>query len=314
MILQEAILAALAYHDIFDYPLTVEEIHRYLIKKASLKSVRGDLDILCQEKKIGTSQGFYFLKNRSLVVKTRIKRSHFSHNKLKRASIYSKLLTLIPTIKLVAISGALAMQNSHKQDDIDLVIVTSKNTLWTTRFLANFLLFPFKRSPTIPSTIHLDPQRQRGLQGSVYSPLTNNKVCLNLFLDEKDLKIKSQNLYTAHEICQLKPLFNRNKTYSRLIKSNQWMSKYLPNWTQNAERLTTNDKKGSLRKALVLRRLALVVENLLKEFQIHYMKSKITTEKIGETQLFFHPQDAQDWVIKEYQSRLKRLKILPVDN
>jgi len=53
-----------------------------------------------------------------------------------------------------------------------------------------------------------------------------------------------------------------------------------------------------------------IIEKLLKSFQLNYMRKKQTTEKIGERQLFFHPANTQDWVLKEYQNRLKRLGIM----
>ena len=62
------------------------------------------------------------------------------------------------------------------------------------------------------------------------------------------------------------------------------------------------------KKALVFSRLALVAESFLKKFQLWYMRSKITTEKIGEHQLFFHPQNTQDRALGEYQKRLQKLK------
>lgn len=294
MTLSESILATLAYHDIFDYPLKVDEVHKYLIAaKSSLSSVQEVLRELKVLGIIGERHGYFFLKNRPNLVAARLQRAQYSQAKLKRAKLYSKLLTLIPTIELIAISGALAMENSHKKDDIDLVLISKKNTLWTTRFLANILLFPFKRKPLTDSS-------------------TDNKACLNLFLDEGDLTINPQNLYFAHEIAQMKPLWDRSKTYSRFIKANIWIKKYLPNWQPSLKLETGNWKQETrqkAQKALVFSRLALSVENLLKDFQLWYMRKKVSTEKIGETQLFFHPSDTPEWVLKEYRKSIKRLKI-----
>ena len=284
MSLSQAILATLAYHDIFNYPLTPEEIHRYLNKEATVSSIKRNLQGLHSAKKIGAHRGYYFLKTSPSIVPTRIRRSHFSQGKLKRARFYARLLKAIPVIKLIAVSGALAMANSHKKDDIDLVIVTSKNMLWTTRFLANLLLYPFKRQPG--------------------SKDVSNRACLNIFIDEKDFKIKNQNLYTAHEICQLKPLWDKGKTYSKLVEANRWIQGYIPNW-QPAE----VQSRGAKSKFQISNFKFRIVENLLKNFQLWYMRSKVSTERIGETQLFFHPQDTQAQVLKEYQKRLKSLHI-----
>ena len=293
MPLSQAILATLAYHDIFDYPLTLEEIHKYLINlEARPFTVRRGLNKLFLTGKIFSKNGYIFLKGRSEIVKLRKLREKYSLPKIKRAQFFARILKVIPSLKLVAISGALAMENSHKNDDIDLVLITSKNTLWTTRFLANILLLPYKRSPSV---------RQ-----------ISDRACLNVFIDESQLKIGPPNLYLSHEICQMKPLWNRDNTYRRFLSANMWIKKYLPNWRPDVERLKTNDKRKKTSKALVFKRLALVVEPLealAKWGQLFYMRPKITTEKIGDHQLFFHPADTQKWVMGEYQKRMKRLKI-----
>ena len=108
----------------------------------------------------------------------------------------------------------------------------------------------------------------------------------------------------------MKPLWDRNKTYSTFIKANSWVKKFLPNWS-SAVPMSHSRESGNpvLKQALVFSHLALVIENFLKNFQLWYMKGKITTERIGNTQLFFHPQNTQEWVLKEYEKRLNKLKI-----
>ena len=193
----------------------------------------------------------------------------------------------------MAISGALAMQNSHNNDDIDLVLVTSRGTLWTTRFFASILLMPYKRDP----------------QGAKVS----NRACLNVFLDESDLKISPQNLYLAHEIYQMKPIWDRDGTYQRFINANKWVKKYLPNWqleeiVNGKWKMVNGKSKKSVHSLFTINYLP--IENLLRDFQLWYMRSKITTERITEHQLFFHPQNTGEWVMREYQKRLRKLKIL----
>ena len=299
MTLDQAILATLAYHDIFDYPLTMGQIHRYLIgKKVSPKRLTAQRGRLKSTAIIGEKKGYFFLKNRRKITQTRLQRAKYSQKKQKRADFFANLLKVIPTLRLVAVSGALAMGNSRKNDDIDLVIITAKNSLWTTRFLANLILFPFKRKlPQLPTTN--------------YKLQTNNKACLNLFLDESDLKITPQNLYTAHEICQMRPLLDRNKTYSRFIKSNSWVKKYLPNWQLSFEFIDHRSKKSQLRTMNYPLR---TVEIFLKKFQLWHMRRKITTERIGEHQLFFHPSDTHRWVLAQYRKRLRKLGIEALDN
>lgn len=289
MNLSSAILSTLAYHDIFDYPLESSEICDLLIKKkADRESVAGELKRLRSMGKVGESDKYFFLRKRLRIVRLRKLRTKYSHKKFRRAVFFANLLKVIPSVKLAAISGALSMKNSRRSDDIDLVIITSKGFLWTTRFLANLLLFPFKR----------DPAGQK----------ISDRACLNMFLDESNLSITDHNMYTAHEICQMKLLWDRDNSYGRFLRANSWIRQYLPNWRPEVERLTINDKRKKRPKALDFRRLTLVTEKLLKAFQLWYMKNKLTTERISSTQLFFHPKNTQEKVLADYKKRLKKLQ------
>jgi len=163
-----AVLRTVAYASIFNYHLSLEELYRYLISPEPVSQ---------------TKLKPYFIDKPHPV-------NHFNQLKWPIAQRAVKLLSFIPWINLVAATGALAMNNCRKDDDIDLMIITAANRLWLTRLLSLLLLFPFLR---------------RGSR-------INNRLCLNLFLDESALVLNQQNLYTAHELCQLKPLYNRDQT------------------------------------------------------------------------------------------------------
>jgi hypothetical protein len=291
MNLQKSILATLIYHDIFDYPLRFDQINQLLIKsKASESNIKKNLRVLLKQNKVGEHKDLFYLRNRKQTIETRLKRNKISEIKFQRAKYYLNCLKLIPTIKLVAITGALAMENSTKDDDIDFLIISSKKTLWITRFFANVILFPYRRKPK--------------------SKKQKNKACLNIFLDESDLKIKDQNLYTAHEMAQLKPIFDRNNTYKKLIKTNSWLNKYLPNWEAEINKHKQRKSFSLSLPAGKANRLALVVdpiEALAKWGQLTYMKSKMTTEKIEDTQLFFHPAPTQNIILEKFNNKMKNL-------
>ncbi|HUV42805.1 MAG TPA: hypothetical protein VMY36_02750 [Patescibacteria group bacterium] len=51
------------------------------------------------------------------------------------------------------------------------------------------------------------------------------------------------------------------------------------------------------------------LEALARWSQLKYMESRRTTEVIEAGRIRFHPQDARNWVLKEYQSRLKKLRL-----
>jgi hypothetical protein len=106
------------------------------------------------------------------------------------------------------------MKNSDKDDDIDLLIVTKKNRLWLTRLLAVLL-------------VELVARRRRPGEKDA-----KDKICLNMFLDETHLGVppKERDLFSAHEVCQLKVLWERDNLYQGFLRNNQWTKEFLPNW------------------------------------------------------------------------------------
>jgi hypothetical protein len=216
--LQKAVLKTLAYADVFAYPLTLEEIHLFLItpsgKAYFLKEIEKELTSSELHFLIESQKNYFFLKNRQEIISLRQERDFYSSQKLKIAKRAAGWLKLIPFIKMVGITGNLAMKNADEDDDIDLLIITGQKRLWLTRLLTIFLT-------------ELVSKRRRPEDKEV-----KDKICLNMFLDEEHLTLpqNEQNLFTAHEIYQLKILWQKENIYQKFLKENQWCKKFLPNW------------------------------------------------------------------------------------
>ncbi len=263
--MEKAILKTLKYADIFDYPLKSYEIHKWLIKKqVPLQKIQKSLS------KFQEYKGYFFLKSKSQVLK-RIKNTGVSKGLFLKAKIFTQILKIVPWIKLVGISGGLAMGNAGKIDDIDLFLITSKNRLWLSRMFSNLLLFLVRR--------------KRGAKN------VKGKFCLNIFIAEDRLTQK-KDLYTAHEILQMKVIWEREGTYQRFLEENEWVFKYLPNWTTNI-RLT--EKNNSL----IINHQSLIdlMERLAKWIQLKYMGKPDGFERIEDGALYFHPVDYRTKVL-----------------
>lgn len=287
---QEAILNTLIYHNIFNYPLTEKEIWRFLLLNSRRKvqsqklefKIKNYLKELEAKKKIFRKDKFYFLPGRLKIVALRKKRKQYSREKIKIAQKTVKIIRFIPWLRMVAISGALAMKNTDKKDDIDFFIITAQNRLWLTRL---FLI------------VILEILGKRRKAGQIK---VKDKICLNMFLDESSLSLplKKRNLFTAHEIVQLKPIFNRRQSYEKFLQVNWWLKKYLANGVRiKRERLKFKIKKPPA-KSLIFDFL----EKKAYKMQFKYMKSKITTESVSLHFAFFHPKDRSKEILKKYQN------------
>lgn len=211
--LQKAILRTLTYADIFDYPLKKREIWRFLIADKNYSSGMVFKNLV-RALGIDQADNYYFLEGRKRLVGKRRRREKQSQAKLKIAFRVGRWLKLVPWIKMVAVTGALTMNNSEQNDDIDLLIVTVENRLWLTRLFSVFL-------------VELTANRRHPHDREV-----KDKLCLNMFLDEAHLQIpkRERDLFTAHEVCQLKPLWDKDNLYQRFIQQNRWVQAFLPNW------------------------------------------------------------------------------------
>lgn len=291
--LTSSILQTLAYADIFDYPLTGHEVWDYLIggTKVESKVVQEQLGILADLKRICADGEFYFLKGRNESVEMRKKREGWSKNKWEIAQRTAGKLRIIPTVKMVGITGALAMNNCEEKDDIDLLIVASENCLWLTRLLI-LLISPI-----------LGIRRRKSKDIVV-----KDKICFNLFLEENHLKIEPENLFLAHEIVQVKPILDKDQTYRKFMEENSWVKEYLPNAKKSYDVQCTmyNSQKRNL-ISQYLNLLISFLNTLAFKLQYLYMKPKMTIEKVSLHQAFFHPKDISEKIEKEYKSKLLSL-------
>lgn len=295
-----SILKTLIYSDIFDYPLTKDEIWKFLIgKKVHKDSFEKELNRLVrfevtpfETTPLGCNRNLYYLIDRKEIAEKRIRRKKVSQQKLVEAKKIIKYLSLIPTVLFIGISGGLALKNAEKKDDIDLFVITSKDTLWITRLILVFLL------------LIMGQYRGRGKKES-------QKVCLNMLIDETSLSFpkKRQDLYTAHEIVQLKPMCDRDNTYKRFMEANKWVDLFLPNarGTKPNATLSNADSFFSVILRPVLRLSAL--KQFAKIIQLLYMKKHRTKETVESNFLAFHPFDYKSFVLKEYNKRLNKYEI-----
>lgn len=201
--LKSAVLKTVAYADVFDYPLRAEEIQRYLIGvQANQEEVDAVLiDELMQVSRLRFTQGYYTLANREGLVQLRQKREQIASQRWPAALRYGKWIAALPYVRMVAVTGALAMSNEEGAD-LDYLVVTANGRLWLCRAMVMILVRMARRF--------------------------GDEICPNYFLAESALRLGETNLYTAHEVAQMIPLSGMN-VYQRMRELNAWMLAYLPN-------------------------------------------------------------------------------------
>lgn len=259
------IIKTLCYSEVFSYPLSFQEVWKYLMY--SKKTTREELLAELRENKdiFEHKDGYFFLKGNSRLVAQRLLRAEYARKKLIKATTIVRILSRIPTIKLIGVSGSLAMNNTKKDDDIDLFFITSANTVWISRLLVLLML------------IVLREKRSR------QHALGKDMICPNMFLSESALAVTagSRNMYTAHEVSQLKVLYAKDNMYQKFLSANTWVFSFLPHAFSPVEKTFVSHN--------LLTTIFIPVEYVLFIVQFLYMKKRITNEKISLLFAMFHP-------------------------
>lgn len=286
--MEKAILKTLIYSDIFDYPLKAYEIHKWLIgKSATLQLVEKSLTRLIQASKVKTKKGYFFLPAREGIVRKREQKEKQSKRLLFKAKLATWFLKLIPTLKLVGVSGGLALDNAQRQDDIDLFLITSKNRLWLSRIL-------------VIGILDFWGVRRKAKMNFIQAA---GKICTNILLEEDKLEQENKDLYTAHEVLQMRVLWQKGDAYKKYLEKNSWVFEFLPNWTTGQSQ-NSNVKIQNYNSNLKIFDL---LEKLAKWLQLKIMRKPQGNERILEGALYFHPNDVRQKVLTDFRQKLKSL-------
>jgi hypothetical protein len=267
--LNSHLLPVLEYSHRYSYPLTAREVWFWQIY--SHYSYPWVCRLLSQ---FPHNQTYYYLPGQQNILQKRLHRFRYSQTKWQISRRISRKLQIFPTIAAVFVTGALAMNNSPVDDDIDILFITLPHTLWITRFFVNFYLkvTGIRRDPHLPEHSSLR---------------VKNKICDNLWLDSDHLSIFTHDLYRAHEILQAKCLFDRGGLHYKFLKLNAWVGDYLP--------VAFGESVKKLKKPPVVKNWLFVLWPINLFFfllQYLYMLPHKHGEKIGLGFAFFHPQPA----------------------
>jgi len=203
---ETAVVEAVAYADVFDWPLSCDEVHRFLPVAADVDEVSRALCTAEVLRVVRRVDELYVLRGREALVASRVAREEASRRIWAEVARRTRLLARIPWIRMVAVSGSLAVSAARDGDDIDLFVVTDDGRLWLSRALTI-------AAGRVPLPRRLSPR---------------STLCPNYLLSASALTLRERDVYTAHELVQLVPLFGE-ETYRELLARNAWYREFLPN-------------------------------------------------------------------------------------
>jgi hypothetical protein len=253
--IDRAVLKTVAYADIFEYPMRDTEVHRYLhdIQATPAQTAEALARCSAQDGVLGVRDGYYTLRGREELVDTRRERAARAAELWPDALRYGRVLAGLPFVRLVAVTGSLAWDNVPSGGDIDYLVVTEQDRLWTCRWmiaLVNRLA------------------RRRG------APL-----CPNYIVSTRALATLHNDLYTAYELSSMIPLAG-TETYEAMRRANPWATQFLPNAAGAPEpterRVALSPGFARVGEALLRSRLGAAIERV----EMRYRRAKISRARI----------------------------------
>ncbi len=286
-----AILQTLNYADLFDYAMTPEEVCRFLI---GVPAARAQVDAALSDHarldgSVARIGGFLTLPQRQALVAARARLHTAAQRQMPRARRYARWLAYLPFVRMVALTGGLAMENA-RDGDIDYFIVTAPGRLWLVRGLAVALVRLAHRF--------------------------GDRLCPNFLLTENALSIHDRNLYTAHEIVQMIPFYGF-QVYRQMRALNEWTATYLPNADGVAagEAEQPLDRIGGIFKRILERALAGGIGDRIERWEMNRKIRKLSAQVSTHADaVLFSPEMCRGFlsghgrrVLSEFYARVEQL-------
>ncbi len=300
--LRKSLAAALAYFDVFDYPLTLPELRRF---RGQAETADGDVqdpdfsDVLdaLSGLPVGVSDGFYHLKGREGTVAERRLRYRSAERKFRRARRFAGFLARLPSVRFAAVCNSLSLSHAADGSDIDLFVVARPGTVWATRLIAAGVL----------AALGLRPE-----EGN-----ERDRLCLSFLvsenaLDLSGLKLPVDDAYLPYWVATLLPLYDAGGLLKRLIAANSWIRRRIPGVRlQDYAQGRQIEPRRPIAPLLPAFRL---FDTAARDFQsrlfperIRRLMNRDTRVVVNDDILKFHVDDRREAVTRAFRERLAAL-------
>jgi hypothetical protein len=298
MQLRSGILKVFAYFDIFNYPLSLEDVLFFRDSETEDYPVRKELEALVEEGCLFRTGPFFALRNDPTLAEKRTESRQRADVLLPIAEKNARFLFQFPFVRAVFISGSLSKRCAAAKEDVDYFIVTSTNRLW----LARTLMHLFKKLTYL-----------RGRQ---------DRYCMNYYVDEEALEIREKNIFTATELITLIPA-SGNGGIDSFFQANDWTTRFYPRYQQ-----LNRESPGTPRSSFLKRIGEKLLDNRLGDRLDDYLRGLTSNrwrKKEDRGDLNMHglkmslqcsrhfarpnPDIFQQKILSRYQRKIKELSV-----
>lgn len=296
-----SIISTIAFYDaVGKVPLTKVELYKRLIFNEGLPIISFGDFVEFLDREWGTLEsvarryrGFYYLVsppagragNRDCYAR-RIQIGKTGIKKWRIAKRISRLISFLPYVRMVAITGSLALHTTSYGSDIDVLIIARHGHIWTVRALVSALL-------------HILKSRRHGQR-------IQDRICLNHFVADSNLALRPLNLFSAHIFATMIRAWGKDEAQGALDAQNlNWARSYFPH-------LRTH---GAISELRLTKSGVGWFERVLRAIQIAKIRRRFTIQDEegrgaildDEALVFHHPRPATQEALVLYEQHLMAL-------
>jgi hypothetical protein len=291
-----SILKLLLYYDVFDHPLTKEEIILNCNLNGEATANPGILEEMTVKGLIYRLDRYYSVRNDFSLVEKRKNGNRQAAMSLPKAIKVAKFISCFPFIRSVSLSGSLSKEYMDEKTDIDYFIIASPNRLW----LARTLLILYKR---------------------IFLFNSHKYFCLNYFIDFEHLEIEQKNIFTATELFTLIPVTGKNYMHE-FIETNSWVKQYFQRYPIRDIGSVEPYHDSLLKKSLewILNHFfGNVLDILAMKLTIKFWKRKYINDaknlfdksfRLKRYVAKYHPRNFQELVMDLYEQKVRKYEQL----
>ena len=205
--LSQQVVRTVLYFDIFDHPITLDEVVYFAADSSDDKYIQEELDRHVKDGSLYFNNGYYSpSENLDELISKRLAGEKIARSVQDKAYSRAKFIGKFPYVKAAYISGSMSKGIMHADGDVDFFIITEPGRLW----VARTLLILYKK---------------------LFLFNSHKFFCVNYFIDSGNLEIEEKNLFTATEAATLKPVYDSG-IYKDFYNANSWVKEYLPNQSE----------------------------------------------------------------------------------
>jgi hypothetical protein len=284
-----AIAKSVIYASLFDYPLTLDQLHETLIASTlTREQILGAFERNAELQRIVSHRdGYFFPAGRHDLLAERARREQRSREFLARHRRLLRWMCALPYTRLVALSGSVAHLNLEEGGDLDLFVVTRGRSVWTVT-VAIILL-----------------TRLLG---------TRRIVCANFIMSDEHLRLEQQDLFTANQAIHLKPLVGV-EVLDGFLAANAFIHRYYPNRRRDPPVGFGLDLgrglTGARRVLEAATRPALpLIESICRRAYAWHLRKRSSTwrspdqVRLGADYLKLHTRSHREEVLQRFEARL----------